>query len=186
MTATEAAEKVRKLRAVESAAAGTPEGVTARTLADRLAEKYGLAGGNGCPVSQTYETRRPHAPTYRAPEPHRSPAPDPAPEVDCYDRAEVIRRIRAGLRKRSGRAWSVTGGRGSSYGWISISALPRDCDPSGRMSDRDRALLARLLGLSQPCGFQGELVPGSVAYRREYIDRAEGRTPSVYGRPYWD
>lgn len=35
MTAAEAADKVRKLRAVARSAAGTPEAETARTLADR-------------------------------------------------------------------------------------------------------------------------------------------------------
>ena len=29
-------------------------------------------------------------------------------------------------------------------------------------------------------------IPASSDYRQEYIDRAEGRTPSVIGSPYWD
>ncbi len=34
------------------------------------------------------------------------------------DRDEAIKRIRAALKRRSGKLWSVTGGRGTSWGWI--------------------------------------------------------------------
>lgn len=37
-------------------------------------------------------------------------------------RDEAIRAIRAGLKRRTGRAWSVTGGRGTAYGWLRIDA----------------------------------------------------------------
>ncbi len=40
------------------------------------------------------------------------------------DRDATIRRIKTALKKRSGKTWSVTGGKGTAYGWISIDAPP--------------------------------------------------------------
>lgn len=101
------------------------------------------------------------------------------------DRNQVISEIRTALRRRSGRAWSVTGGRGTAYGWITISAPPARRVQSDYMSERDRRELGELLAL----GFvhqQGVSVPASSDYYQEHIDRANGRAPSVTGRPYWD
>lgn len=39
-------------------------------------------------------------------------------------RDSAISTIRAALRRRSGKAWSVTGGRGTAWGWITIEAPP--------------------------------------------------------------
>lgn len=126
------------------------------------------------------------------------------------DRAEAITRIKQGLQRRSGRAWSVTGGRGTAWGWITVDALPsrrtwhdylpegapdlprsyvereESGKPFGHMSPADRAELGRLLGLDAPCHMQGESIPAGGDYYREYVDRAEGRAPSVVGTPYWD
>lgn len=52
------------------------------------------------------------------------------------DRNETITAIRTALKNRSGKQWSVTGGRGTAWGWISISspksrlgcALPHNFD----------------------------------------------------------
>jgi hypothetical protein len=41
------------------------------------------------------------------------------------DRDAAIKRIRAALKFRSGKDWSVTGGKGTAYGWIKIDAPPR-------------------------------------------------------------
>lgn len=41
------------------------------------------------------------------------------------DRDTAIAEIRAALKRRSGKAWSVKGGRGTAYGWIEIDAPPR-------------------------------------------------------------
>jgi hypothetical protein len=102
------------------------------------------------------------------------------------NRSECIEKIRAGLKRRSDRAWSVTGRTGTAYGWIRVSAPPRRCVVDGyRMSEDDRSELARLLGLESVSG-QGVSIPASTNYYAEYIERAEGRTPSVYGTPYWD
>lgn len=102
------------------------------------------------------------------------------------DRDAVIKRIREGLKRRSlyrkGEKWSVTGGRGTAWGWITITIRRKnEC-----MTDAERARLAELLGLPEPCHFQGKSIPAGSDYYAEYIDRAEGREPSVKGRPYWD
>jgi hypothetical protein len=108
-------------------------------------------------------------------------------------REETIKRIRAGLRARTGRDWSVSGGRGTAYGWITVEAPPRrQTDWEGRplpgggcTSPAERAELARALGL-ESVHPQGVSVPSGSDYYQEYIDRAEGRTPTVFGQRYWD
>ena len=126
------------------------------------------------------------------------------------DRNETIATIRKALKARSGRAWSVTGGTGTAWGWIKIEALPRfrtwghrlkagaitqnpedyepydTGEPGRNMSPADRAELGKLLGLAGPCHSQGVSVPSSSEYCREYIARAEGRTPAKIAQPYWD
>ena len=128
-------------------------------------------------------------------------------EMDT-DRNVVIARIRAALKRRSGKAWSVTGGSGTAWGWITINAPPArrtahwvqrpgtignpgDYDNrdtgilGGHLTPADAAELAALLGL-EAIHFQGASIAASHDYRREYVDRAEGRTPSVIATPYWD
>lgn len=128
------------------------------------------------------------------------------------DRDEAIARIRKALRQRSGKAWSVTGGRGTAWGWITIDAPParrtwkyepppgktpgetmpgeyveveRPGEPWGHTSPAERAELAALLGLER-VHHQGVSIAASSDYRIEYVDRAEGRAPSKTGTPYWD
>lgn len=125
------------------------------------------------------------------------------------DRNETIQRIKTALRQRSGKAWSVTGGRGTAYGWITIDARPQfrtwghrlkagavtdrpedyeeyDTGIPGRMSSpEDRAELARLLGLDS-VHHQGVSIASSSEHYWEYIDRAEGRPPTKIAQPYWD
>jgi hypothetical protein len=101
------------------------------------------------------------------------------------DRKEAIRRIRTALRERSGRSWSVTGGRGTSWGWIHIDSPPARHDDSSFMRPDDRAELAKLLGLDA-VHQQGVSIPAGSDFWQEYIDRAEGREPSVIGQRYWD
>lgn len=105
---------------------------------------------------------------------------------DPTDRDVAIARIRAALRRRTGRAWSVTGGRGTSWGWIRISAPPARRVGFGYMTDTDRTELATALGLDRPAHVQGVSIPAGSDYRVEYVDRAEGRAPSRIGVPYWD
>jgi hypothetical protein len=126
-------------------------------------------------------------------------------------RDETIKAIRAALKRRSGKSWSVTGGRGTGSGWISISASPRRCtgkiiehaelrhgrmhyeyehidtgERGGCMTPQDAAELGELLGLERAAHHQGESIPTSNDYRIQFIALAEGRTPAAYGTPYWD
>ena len=124
------------------------------------------------------------------------------------DRNETMSAIKRNLQRRSGKAWSVTGGRGTAWGWVTIDAPPArrtghwikregtagnpgdydDVDTGvkgGHMTAADRAELATLLGL-EAVHFQGESIPAGFDYYREYVDRAEGRAPTVTGKPYWD
>ena len=100
-------------------------------------------------------------------------------------RDEMISDLRSNLRTRTGRSWSVRGGKGSAWGWVTISAPPARCDRYGHMTDEDRATLAAALGLPTVPS-QGEQIPASDDYRNEYRARAAGQTPTVVGAPYWD
>ena len=101
------------------------------------------------------------------------------------DRNECITAIRAALKRRSLKRWSVRGGSGTAWGWITISALPGRMESVGTMSAADCAELAGLLGLPSVHP-QGVDIPASSAYRQEYVDRANGTAPTVCGSPYWD
>jgi hypothetical protein len=45
-------------------------------------------------------------------------------EERAHDRDATIQAIRKALKARSGKVWSVTGGRGTAWGWIRIDAPP--------------------------------------------------------------
>jgi hypothetical protein len=100
------------------------------------------------------------------------------------DRNEAIAAIRTALRKRSGMTWSVTGGRGTAWGWIRISAPPARCDEFGGMSERDQRALSDLIG--ETVHHQGVSIPASSAYRRHYVERAQAGASAVVASPYWD
>jgi hypothetical protein len=102
------------------------------------------------------------------------------------DRNEAMRKMKAALKARSGKSWSVTGGRGTSWGWISISAPPKRLDAHGYMTAADAAELGKLLGFDRPVHQQGESIAASTNHYLEYVARAEGRTPEVHGVAYWD
>lgn len=40
--------------------------------------------------------------------------------------------------------------------------------------------------MGQPAGIKGESVMASTDAYREYLDRAQGREPTVHATPYWD
>lgn len=107
-------------------------------------------------------------------------------DIDPTDRNATIKEIKRTLKARSGKVWSVTGGRGTSWGWISINVPPSRQNSWGGMPADDAAELAALLGLDAAVHHQGASIPASRAYRQEYIDRANGRTPTAVGQPYWD
>lgn len=47
------------------------------------------------------------------------------PAIEDASREATIRRVRTALKARSGKTWSVRGGRGTAYGWIKID-VPKD------------------------------------------------------------
>ena len=134
---------------------------------------------------------------------------DPERKETYMDRKETIARIKTALQKRSGKTWSVTGGKGTAYGWLTIDAPPARCtwmwrlkegatentmenyeeydtgNPGGHMSPADQAELKALLQFDS-LPYQGILIMASNEAYREYIDRAEGRTPTTIAKPYWD
>lgn len=112
------------------------------------------------------------------------------------ERDEAIKTIRAELKRRSGKTWSVTGGSGTAWGWIRINVPPArerfswdgldEVGPGNYPSLADRVLLGLLLGLDSKLAHpQGESVPASYEYRREYVARAKGET-APRATPYWD
>lgn len=128
-----------------------------------------------------------------------------------FNRDAVIRRIKTALERRSGKRWSVTGGRGTAWGWLTIDAppgrrtwsnrlkanaspchMPEDYEeydsgqPGGHSSPADRAELGKLLGFDNPVHCQGQQVPASHDHYREFIERAEGRPVTEVAKPYWD
>lgn len=64
----------------------------------------------------------------------------------AVSREEAITAIRSALKRRSGKTWSIRGGRGTAWGWLTITAPPKRCNESGYMTDEDCAELGKLLG----------------------------------------
>lgn len=111
------------------------------------------------------------------------------------ERNEAIARIKKALKARSGKVWSVTGSRGTAWGWITIDAPPARRtwhyerklsdfqfggdyqevnDPSrefGHMSPDDRKELAELLGVEN-VHHQGQSIPPDS--REWFVLAAEG------------
>lgn len=100
-------------------------------------------------------------------------------------RKEAIKTIRTALKKRSGKPWSVTGGRGTAYCWLRIDAPPKRKDEYGQMSISDSEELVKLLDLEKVY-HDGISIPASNQYWQEYMDRAMGIKPTVLGAQYWD
>lgn len=127
------------------------------------------------------------------------------------NRDEAIATIKAELKRRSGKAWSVTGGRGTAWGWITIDAPPSQRtwhfvpkasnpgqlpgaewdevdDPSkpfGHTGPFLRHKLSQLLSLSD-VHHQGVKIPSSNAHYEEFIARAKGIKPERLAEQYWD
>lgn len=109
-----------------------------------------------------------------------------AETIDYTNRDNAIKAIRAALKARSGKTWSVRGGTGTAWGWIRVAAAPKRCDAYGTMTNEDAAELGRLLGLEGPAHRQGVSIAASAEHRREYVARAQGQAPSAIAQPYWD
>lgn len=96
---------------------------------------------------------------------------------------QAIEQIRAALKRRSKKRWSVRTYSGTGYGWIHISSPPSRHKPGGSyMTQEDIDELSRLFNLPAiKCGPQFISVSDTDAHYQEYIDRAEGREPIVLG-----
>jgi len=101
-------------------------------------------------------------------------------------RNEVIATLKANLKGRVSFPLSITGGKGTAYGWITIRTAPRAAENEyGYMTEAQRAELAKALGLNS-VHMQGVMIASSNAYYQEYLDRSAGKTPSKIAEPYWD
>lgn len=106
--------------------------------------------------------------------------------VRRYTADEAVREIRAGLKARTGKTWSVRNGRGTGWGWLRVSSPPKRCDELGRMPETEVAELAEALGIAPHLARNGVQVINTPDAYTEFVDRAWGREPSAIGRPYWD
>lgn len=106
---------------------------------------------------------------------------------DELNRDAVIQVIRKELRRRSGKDWSVRGGRGTSWGWIKISAPPSRLVEDYYMSEDDQKELAQLLNLTvKEVGRQNVSIAASRDHYIEYMARARGKAPAKIAKAYWD
>lgn len=120
-------------------------------------------------------------------------------DIANKDRGDLIKAIKTSLRTRSGKTWSVTGGTGTAYGWIKITAPPvrrtahsqlkagaTTTNPSdyetvdtgvigGSMTQADQDHLSRLMGCK--VYRDGVSIPSQNDARRVYVCRA------LYGHP---
>lgn len=117
------------------------------------------------------------------------------PPAEDRDRNAVMKRIKKALEERSGKKWSVTGGKGTAWGWLKIDVPPSERiykwatdevaeNRDGYMSASRSKELAALLNLQKDVHPQGESIMPNAWI--EYIDRAEGRVPRSYGHADWD
>jgi hypothetical protein len=61
------------------------------------------------------------------------------------EKQAVIAEVKAALKRRSGKEWSVTGGKGTAWGYILVSAPPRRMNGYA-MTEADCQELHALLG----------------------------------------
>ncbi len=91
-------------------------------------------------------------------------------------RDEAIERIRAALKVKTGKSWSVRGGSGTSWGWIDVLPLPREQPEKGQMSPEQSRALADAFGIDVPVHYQGLSI--SPDERSAYVARVERADPS--------
>jgi hypothetical protein len=106
-------------------------------------------------------------------------------EAGPIDRNSTIAAIKASLKARN-MNFSVTGGRGTTWGWITIDLMPATYKAFANDPDAIRAASRTMRGYFGLEGSQYINIPAGNDYYREYMDRAAGRTPIKLGKPYWD
>jgi len=84
------------------------------------------------------------------------------------DRNEAIKRIRAALKEKTGKPWSVRGGRGTGWGWITVSSPPRRRVCHDENPDYDW----RAYPSTSPCYLERQPKEGEEGY---YISDAEAQ-----------
>lgn len=103
------------------------------------------------------------------------------------ERGDVIKLLKRFLRERSGKDWSVSGSRGTAYGWITIRApKSRSIDAWGSLTNTDRQELGALLGMDRPVHHQGQSIAAGRDYYRYYLDQAAGIPSEENPQQYWD
>jgi hypothetical protein len=89
------------------------------------------------------------------------------------DRNAAIARIRDALRAKTGLRWSVTGGRGSDFGWLTVQAPPARRDELGYTNAEDRIAIAKAFGLPNPVHCQGlSISPDQRAWHVSMVEAA--------------
>ncbi len=91
---------------------------------------------------------------------------------EFLDRKRVVWRLKEALERRSGKRWSVTGGTGTAYGWITVSCPPKERVEFGYMPEARCMELAKLMGLERVHN-QGLTIPAGHDFYRLYWARAE-------------
>ncbi len=148
-------------------------------LAEIESLRYNVVANNGRDfgTDESFDHLRAAVREHEALRPAKVAPPSLAPaHVRCVDRNDAIARLKAALKK-SGKTWSVTGGRGTAWGWLNITAPPSRCGEFGYMTESDRAELATLIGRDRPCHMQGESV--SPEDREFIVERVESIARAV-------
>lgn len=97
------------------------------------------------------------------------------------ERNDAIARIRAALKAKTGKAWSVRGQAGTAWGWIDVLPMPKDQPFRWCMSKTQQRELAAAFGLAEPVHYQGLSIPPDE--RAEYVVRAERDMPAQVYAP---
>lgn len=91
------------------------------------------------------------------------------------DRPEAIQRLKVALRERTGRTWSVSGNRGTAWGWIDVRApKARQVGEFGYLDEADQLALGDIFKLmGGKAHYQGHsIAPDSRSWA---VAAAEGR-----------
>ena len=99
------------------------------------------------------------------------------------DRNATIAALRKVLRDRTGHAWSVTGGKGTAWGWITVTSVPARRTEFGSMTDADREELSTVIG--DAVHHQGWMIPASSDHRAQALEMAHGLAARSVSA-YWD
>lgn len=108
--------------------------------------------------------------------PQRPAQPVPH-RLESMDRDEAITKIRTALKARSNKRWSVRGGTGTAWGWITIIAPPSRRGGYGEMTAEDCAELGELFALGHPAQPSGDH-RGSKHPLSPRVRRPRRRTPT--------